>query len=337
MKIGFLEYKEDGQRVWGMLCLVLCVLPLMIGGLPLLSDKRDPDFFAAVITAIVGAILGIVGIVLLRGSTSWRAGQRFCSGVMWDTVKCEGSFGHFLLKIDPRPESDSSLISWRSARPSFRAQRHAVLEITPSTKTPPSDIQNRKPELVIRLSRKHDEVEYKVGYVGFAGCEVSRSVAWMRILLDREITSLKLFNGRVGQPFAGLRELGRNLARLGPESVAVRLYVELPQPPANKQGGLAGLASNPGPGLAGGLAAAVSGVAPVLGIIAGSLATDAMTPSDGQIESAGQKQVRTMIFGAPGKPRGDSLKSVADELGWTIEAPGGFRYVGVGNAPQREA
>ncbi len=327
MKIAFLEYKVDGLRSLGFVFLAFGAALLVVGGFPLLNEQRDPNFAGAVITAIAGVAVVLVGLVFLWGSPSWRAGRRFCSGVMWDTAKSAGSYGKFVLKIDPRSRQDSSPL----------AQRHAVLEIAPSTKTPPTEIYGCKPELLIRLGREHNDLSYGISYVAFAGFAVSRATSWIRVLQDGQISSFKLIQGSVGQLLAGFRELGKSLASLGPESFPVRICVELPQLPPAKQGGLAGLASNPAPGMVGGLAAAVMGVAPALGVVAGALASDSLKSSSKQVESVGQKQVRAIIFGAADRPSSESLKSVADEFGWTIEGPGGFRRVGAGNAPPKQA
>jgi hypothetical protein len=78
----------------------------MIGGLPLLSTTRDPDYNSAVITLVVGVTLLVVGLLMIifdscRQRRELKRGELNATGVFWNSETRERLEGLFHFNVDP--------------------------------------------------------------------------------------------------------------------------------------------------------------------------------------------------------------------------------------------
>jgi len=307
---------------------------------------------------LTGLALGIVFWVLIRdraGAAAFRLGQRVYRGVVWDSERRYGLVGLFQIRIkpyfEPLLEEDPPLGALKGTR---------VREFALSTDPPPVGIEFPAPEMWITLEHKgyvnccDPEVGSLSGYsiasarfIGplvHDGSDTSKSVSYSSILIGREMAYLHGWEGD-GSIFAMLRRIGGALAQLGSRAVRVRLVVEWPETPdsaarmvqGSGNSGLAGLASDPTPGIAGGLVAATLGVAPVLGVIAAAALGGAGSSTysvQRQIADWKLHRANMLVYGRLGRPGNESLKSVVEEFGWEIIPPSGCRFPGIGQVAQ---
>jgi hypothetical protein len=132
----------------------------------------------------------------------------------------------------------------------------------------------------------------------------------MSILLGSRLTMLD------GSMRNNLRALGKALSAAGLDGIEIELFVMSPFHALRAQGGVF-----PGGLQTGGAVVGALTGAPIAGAIAGAAVGRAMAPTQQQVDALAAYRVRAEIFGDPGKrerPAFQSLKSIAEEFGWTI-------------------
>ncbi len=308
MRVGFLKFEPDPMRERAVALFWLSGLTFVMDFLFAISSDSAKHRILTLSVFSLGLGFAAVGAALNRGTKRWRSGIRTCNGAVWDPEHHKASMGSFVITIEPKAQKGSALSS---------VQSHVVLDVTPAAISELA-IEDGRPELHITISQRRFRGFYRPYLTSFArrtltGPDDNR----LRVLADSRITSL------AGDPlFGGLRELGRILAALGPNTaVQGRILVELPPPPEARPD--EGFSS--APSMVGGIASAVAGVGPAVGVIAGTALNRAAFPSPEQIAAEGSEQMMTLIYGGPNQLPENCLRSVAAEFGWTIEAPGGIQ------------
>jgi hypothetical protein len=361
MRLGFLDYeksdcflsksqsrkKEVLGTTLGLLGIFIVLFVLPVGFFwEIASDTVDYTWPHRILFGGVVGILVVVAIgYFIPSSKEHQSGTRLCHGVIWNPDNGNGMIGDFHIKVDPSTE--------RSGILGERTERINIIEVIPSEESI-EKFNFNDAEIILSIYLEcHRYIRGGVvdKYDGeyYSHCtlhidNINRDFGdgggkphCNKVLLGSILLPGCLYEAN--QIFSILQEIGIGTRNTG---VKIRLWVSLPElreyEGPNRQGGLAGLASSPGRGLAGGLAASALGLSPAIGVIAAAAtlgsAHSSGLPAQSAIEAWQRERINKFVYGCQGKPQSESLKSVAEEFGWEIVPPPGYQFPGIGIAKQ---
>jgi len=189
----------------------------MIGGFPLLSPTRDPDYNMAVITALVGLVMLVGGVSAIyvdgiRQRREVARGVIMATGVLWNPMTAEKLEGNFEVEIDAGEQMPEERTGFRHL---CKAIRHKDMR---ATETNSSQVARPVLNLVFDVTSGLVKGE-------FASRAFNRHSDLDTIIFAKG-TIIRV-NGKKVDPGALCAEIGNELQQKAPNMIDVQVQVNL--------------------------------------------------------------------------------------------------------------
>lgn len=279
-------------RIVGTMCATFGILPLMVGGFPLLSSTRDTDYEVAIIILFFGIGLLVVGLLMImfdafRQKRELKKGELNAKGVFWNPKTQERLEGLFHFNIDSGAKMPGD-------RTGFRHRCHGVQYGPTRTGIATETSQTDNPVLRLVFTVRD----------GMTNGEFAGSIFTSRTFTDLDAIiftrgSITRLNGKKANPCWLCSEIG---AELSHEGAVCPINVQIVVNPDMKSA-VTTQSSNAGV-IGAGLGGAIGGA------IGASMDEKRVQEQWQQLLADYQLEVTTLFSG---------LRKVAERFGWTAK------------------